>query len=100
MKYHNKFTIWIGILFLISLIYMCLKKREGLSQPQTYYDGYKRYLKENTNTTYDEYVGQERLLKEDSASAYIRNKKPVPKDIAEDKTLIDYFIHLFNKDSK
>ncbi len=111
MKYHNNFTLYIGLLILSLLIYLFLQQEleafitptptpmDALGQSQTYYDGYKTYLKENTNTTYDEYVGQERLFKEDSASAHIRNQKPVPKDIAEDKTLLTYFIDLFNKDS-
>lgn len=73
---------------------------------QRYYDNYKVYLKENTNTTYDEYVGREILKKDDSASAYIRgripdpNNKSVNEKIKEREDLISYFINLFKKNSR
>ena len=60
-----------------------------------------KYLYDRTNTTYDKYVDELILKKGDSASAYMNNHKPDPKykgidnTIAENESLLDYFIHLF-----
>jgi len=70
-----------------------------------YYDNYKEYLKDHTNTTFDQYVGNQILKKDDSASAYIRKLTPDPKNnkveerIKQHENLIDYFIQLFNNNS-
>ena len=68
-----------------------------------YYDNYTDYLKDHTNTTYDQYVGNQILRKDDSASAYIRKQTLDPKtnkvqeNIIQHENLIDYFIQLFKK---
>ncbi len=73
---------------------------------QRYYDNYKVFLKEKTNTTYDEYVGREILKRDDSASAYIRgrpsdsNNRPIGDEIKEHSDLISYFIDLFKHNSQ
>lgn len=64
-------------------------------------NGYSLYLHDNTNTTYDMLVDNQILKKGDSASAYMRANtqdpkyKGVDKTIAENETLLEYFIHLF-----
>ena len=66
-----------------------------------YYDNYTEYLKEKTNTSYDQYAGEENLIQKDSVSAYVRKHTPNPHYSLEDKkieqheNLIDYFIKSF-----
>lgn len=66
-----------------------------------YYDNYTEYLKEKTNTSYDQYAGEENLIQKDSVSAYVRKHTPNPHYSSEDKkieqheNLIDYFIKSF-----
>jgi len=66
-----------------------------------YYDNYTEYLKEYTNTSYDQYAGEENLIQKDSVSAYVRKQTPNPqyspedKEITQHENLIDYFIKSF-----
>ena len=70
-----------------------------------YYDNYTEYLKDHTNTTYDQYVGNQILKQDDSASAYIRKQTIDPKHnkaeekIKQHENLIDYFMQLFKTNS-
>ena len=60
-----------------------------------------KYLYDRKNTTYDKYVDEVILKNGDSASAYMNKHLPdskykgVDNTIAENESLLDYFIHLF-----
>jgi hypothetical protein len=69
---------------------------------KTYYDGYKKYLNDNANSTYDT-VDNIVTLDKSSIDSYMMSMTPNPNitesetQISKNKNIIDYFMNIWNR---
>ena len=94
------------LIFLLCISLSFFTSREGATEPEVTEPEVTEpinsiFLKNNTNTTFDNYIGNNILKNDVSASSYIMRNQPDPnyndveKKIEENKTLIDFFKNTF-----